>query len=150
LDGSALAEQMIEPAVGLGSLMGARYTLLRVIKPVLSGPSPLEGGSLTERVETLMKRIQTMQESLREEAENYLKQVAGRLRDRSLDVQTQVAVEQQPAVAILQEAGSSAMDLIALETHGRRGLSRLILGSVADKVVRGAPVPVLVHRPVYA
>jgi nucleotide-binding universal stress UspA family protein len=40
--------------------------------------------------------------------------------------------------------------MIALETHGRRGLSRLVLGSVADKVIRGASCPVLVHRPVYA
>jgi hypothetical protein len=39
-----------------------------------------------------------------------------------------------------------AVSLIALETHGRRGLPRLLLGSVADKVIRGASVPVLVHR----
>jgi nucleotide-binding universal stress UspA family protein len=38
------------------------------------------------------------------------------------------------------------VDLIALATHGRRGLPRLFLGSVADKVVRGSPVPVLVYR----
>ena len=37
--------------------------------------------------------------------------------------------------------------LIAMETHGRRGLSRMIVGSVADKIVRGAEVPVLLHRP---
>ncbi len=51
-----------------------------------------------------------------------------------------------PATAILNEAAGGEYDLIALETHGRRGLPRLFLGSVADKVVRGASVPVLVHR----
>jgi nucleotide-binding universal stress UspA family protein len=39
------------------------------------------------------------------------------------------------------------MDLIALETHGRSGLARWLVGGVADKVVRGASVPVLLHRP---
>jgi nucleotide-binding universal stress UspA family protein len=58
-----------------------------------------------------------------------------------------VVVEERPGVAILHEATPPAIDLVALETHGRRGLTRLILGSVADKVIRGAGVPVLVHRP---
>jgi nucleotide-binding universal stress UspA family protein len=150
LDGSALAEQMIEPAVALGSLMGAQYTLLRVIKPVLTPAVPMGGVGLTEQVEALLKQMETRQESLRQQAQHYLGQVADRLRARSLDVQIKIAVEEQPAIAILHEAKSSAVDLIALETHGRRGLSRLVVGSVADKVVRGASVPVLVHRPVYA
>jgi nucleotide-binding universal stress UspA family protein len=60
-----------------------------------------------------------------------------------------VAVEEQPGVAIIHEAKPPAIDVVALETHGRRGLSRLMLGSVADKVIRGATVPVLVHRPVH-
>jgi nucleotide-binding universal stress UspA family protein len=58
-----------------------------------------------------------------------------------------VAGFEQPAVAILEEAQKRPTDLIALETHARRGLARLVLGSVADKVVRGASVPVLVHHP---
>ena len=58
-----------------------------------------------------------------------------------------MVVDQQPGAAIVHEAATPAADLVALETHGRRGLSRLILGSVADKVIRGAAVPVLVHKP---
>jgi nucleotide-binding universal stress UspA family protein len=150
LDGSALAEQMIEPAVALGSLMGAQYTLLRVIKPVRPSGSRLQGASLTELAESVLKQIDARQASLHQQAQDYLERVAESLRARSLHVQTRVAVEQQPAVAILHEAESGAMDLIALETHGRRGLARLVLGSFSDKVVRGASVPVLIHRPVYA
>lgn len=150
LDGSALAEQMIEPAVALGSLMEAQYTLLRVIKPVLPPAYKLQGASLTELADSVLKQIETIQDSLHREAQEYLERVAAPLRDRSLQVQTRIAVEQQPGIAILHEARSSAIDLIALETHGRRGLSRLVLGSVADKVIRGASGPVLVHRPVYA
>ena len=61
-------------------------------------------------------------------------------------MRTQVVVEDRPAEAILRQADEEQAGLITLETHGRRGLSRLLLGSVADKVVRGAHVPVLVHR----
>ena len=50
-----------------------------------------------------------------------------------------------PAKAILRHAGS--VDMVALATHGYRGLSRLFLGSVADKVIRSAQVPVLVVKP---
>ena len=70
------------------------------------------------------------------------------------------AEEPTQAVVYLEKAGENALhmgayqeavrflsDAVALETHGRHGLSRLILGSVADKVVRGAHAPVLVHRP---
>ncbi len=56
-------------------------------------------------------------------------------------------IHPQPASAILEEAEANHAKLIALATHGRRGLSRLLLGSVADKLVRGAATPVLVYRP---
>jgi nucleotide-binding universal stress UspA family protein len=56
-------------------------------------------------------------------------------------------VQQRPAEAILGDAEAQQVDLIALATHGRGGVSRLFLGSVADKVVRGATVPVLVYHP---
>jgi len=73
--------------------------------------------------------------------------MARRFRERAIKVQTRVAVEYQPAVAILREVAGREGGLVAIETHGRKGLARLLLGSVADKVIRGAPVPVLVHRP---
>lgn len=147
LDGSPLAEQMIEPAVSLGSLMGAAYTLLRVIKPMAPASYEVEGAQLARPALVIVERIQKAHEQLRKEAEDYLEKVAQRLRARSLAVQTRVAIEQQPAVAILQRIEALGNDVVALETHGRRGLSRLFLGSVADKVIRGSSVPVFVHRP---
>jgi nucleotide-binding universal stress UspA family protein len=48
------------------------------------------------------------------------------------------------AAEILELARTSGADMIAMGTHGRRGLERLLLGSVADKVVRGSDTPVLV------
>lgn len=148
LDGSALAEQMLEPAIALGSLMEADYTLLRIIQPVMPESYEMEGAQLARPALVMVERIQKVHEQLRHEAESYLEKVAERLRARSLRVQTRVALEHQPAVAILQKVEALANDVIALETHGRRGLKRLFLGSVADKVLRGSTVPVFVHRPV--
>jgi nucleotide-binding universal stress UspA family protein len=149
LDGTPLAEQILEPALALGRLMEADYTLLRVIRPVLPAHYTPEGASLGEKARDLLSKTQALHKHLRQEARSYLEQVAERLADEGYRVETRVVVEEQPGVAILHEARPPAVDAVALETHGRRGLSRLILGSVADKVIRGATVPVLVHRPVH-
>jgi nucleotide-binding universal stress UspA family protein len=147
LDGTPLAEQMIEPALELGQLLGPRFTLLRAIRPVLGPDYWPDGGTLEGMTDTLLERARAHLKQLHDEAQHYLDGVAERLRGRGLRVETRVLVEEQPAAAILREAKAHGADLIALETHGRRGLARLLLGSVADKVVRGSPVPVLVHRP---
>ncbi len=148
LDGTPLAEQILAPAAALAQLSGAELTLLRVVKPVMTTTLPVgTAGSFGEMAQHMMERVDVLQEQLKKEAHSYLEQVADRLRGQRLKVATQVAVEEQPGVAILQRA-QPPIDLIALETHGRRGLSRLFLGSVADKVIRGAHVPVLVQRPV--
>lgn len=148
LDGTPLAEQILPPAVNLARLMGAALTLLRIVKPVMPMAMPAGVGSFGEMAHHMLERVDTLQDQLKAEAQGYLDQVAERLRGQGLNVQTQVAIEEQPGVAILHHA-QPPVDLIALETHGRRGVARLFLGSVADKVIRGAHVPVLVHRPVH-
>lgn len=140
LDGTALAEQILEPAVALGTVMQADYTLLRVLNPLATAGHDPAGYPISGLVPEALKQVQT-------EAEAYLERTAKRLRAQSLRVRTRVVVGSHPAVAILDEASANPIDLIALETHGRRGLNRLLLGSVADKVLRGSPTPVLVHRP---
>lgn len=132
LDGSELAERILGPAVELGRMTDAEYRLLRVVEPVVV-PNAGYDSTLIDRLE--------------EEARAYLARVEERLRGRSLRVQTRVVVGCPAAPAVLDVAASDGVDLIALETHGRGGLGRLLLGSVADKLIRGAAVPVLVHRP---
>jgi nucleotide-binding universal stress UspA family protein len=146
LDGSPFAEQIVEPAVELGSLMGAEFTLVRVVPPVLIGGLALEGGGLGQLVVGL-EQLEAEHKRRCEWAENYLEKVAERLRARKLTVRTHVETDDRPAVGILHEAQRADADLIALATHGRRRLSRLFLGSVADKVVRGGRLPVLLVRP---
>ena len=148
LDGTPLAEQILPSAVNLAQLMGAALTLLRIVKPVMPMAMPTTVGSFGEMAQHMLERVDTLQDQLKQDAHGYLEQVAERLRGQGLSVQTQVAIEEQPGLAILHHA-QPPVDLIALETHGRRGLARLFLGSVADKVIRGAHVPVLVHRPVH-
>jgi len=148
LDGQALAEQMIEPALTLGSLMDANYTLLRVIKPVLPVTYPLEGAGMSQVAQELIERTEALQSQLCREAQDYLEKVAAGLRERGCRVQVRVEVEEKAALAILNLAQSA--DLIAMSTHGRHGLSRLVAGSVADKVIRGSHLPVLAYHPVEA
>ena len=146
LDGSTFAEQVLESAQSLGRLHGAAYSLLRVIQPLQAMTVPAGAGAFGEMAHRMMERIDVLQGQLRKEAQDYLEGIGARLRAQGLTVTTQVVIAEQPAVAILEHS-RPPMDLIALASHGRRGLSRLILGSVADRVVRGATTPVLVHRP---
>lgn len=148
LDGSELAEQVLEPALALGAAMHAEYTLLRVVRQM----TPSGDDSASRRVSglgaSLLTQLQTLDHQQLTEAQNYLERLAERLRARSLTVQTRVISHEQPAAAILDAAEKNAMDLIVVATHGRSGLKRFLLGSVADKLLRGAATPVLVYRPV--
>lgn len=85
-------------------------------------------------------------ESARAEAEASLIPVAQALRADGLAVQTAVTFG-HPAQEIVGFAETENVDLIAMCTHGRSGLSRWVLGSVADKVLRGTHRPVLLVRP---
>jgi nucleotide-binding universal stress UspA family protein len=129
LDGSPLAEQVLEPAAALARLMGVEVTLLHATPLAASGVP----GESPER--------------LTAEAEEYLEAVAVRLCDRGLSVRTLVVTGRHPAGAILEVAASLPGGLIAMTTRGRGGLSQLLLGSITDTVVRGAAGPVMLLRP---
>jgi nucleotide-binding universal stress UspA family protein len=137
LDGSALAERILPPAAALGALTNAAFTLLQVVAPEAAG---YETDWPATRPEAgVLRAIQAA-------AQTYLDHVAERLGAQSLGVHTAV-LSGQTAPAILEYAHSHAVDLIALATHGRSGAARILLGSIADKIVRGATTPVLLYRP---
>lgn len=129
LDGSPQAEQALGPARDLACLMQARCILLHVIEP----HSAHDHG--TNRLPE--KAV----------AEIYLRRIAAGLREQGLQVRTRLIAARHVAEAIVEEAEVQGSNLIALATHGRSGLQRLLLGSVADKLVRLAACPVLVYRP---
>jgi len=101
---------------------------------------------MAQIAQSLIEETNKIQEQIQKEAQEYLEKLAVGLRKRGLKVLTRVEVEDKPALAVLHHAKET--DLVALCTHGRRGLTRLFLGSVADKVIRGGHLPVLVYRPV--
>lgn len=137
LDGSELAEQVLVRAAAIARLTGARLTLLRVysMMPGIGGDLSGVGFSLAYI------------DATRAEAETYLAGVAERLRRQGLSVEQVLVRDARPAVAILDYAERNAVDLITMATHGRSAWLRFALGSVADKVVRGSHIPVLVLRP---
>ncbi len=147
LDGTPLAEKILEPALMLGRAMKSDYTFLPVVTPVYPMALPAEPAIFGSVATDIMERVEKMHVELRREACAYLDKVAERLRAEELRVATRVIVEEQPGVAIL-DAAKAPIDMICIETHGRGGLSRLLLGSVADKVIRGSKLPILLHRPV--
>ncbi len=139
LDGSQLAEQIIPPATALGQLSDAAYTLLQVVEP-----SELMRHGADADVRDVE---QTVTQRRLDAAREYLDARAAQLRARGLRVQTAIVGVNPPAAAILGHARQHGADLIAMATHGRGGLARVLLGSTADKVVRGAEMPVLLLRP---
>jgi nucleotide-binding universal stress UspA family protein len=65
---------------------------------------------------------------------------------RDLAAKTELVMPQPPAQAIVDYAARERIDLIVVGTHGRRGLAHMVMGSVAETVVRRAPCPVLTDR----
>jgi nucleotide-binding universal stress UspA family protein len=81
-----------------------------------------------------------------EDAEAYLQRTAAKLKEQNLTVTWEVT-QGDAASAIVNAARQNGCDLIVMATHGHSGLRRLVLGSVADQVLRDAHVPLLLVRP---
>jgi nucleotide-binding universal stress UspA family protein len=138
LDGSETAEQILPHVRSLARQLQATVTLLRVTTPVNAAASA-QGPD----AETLDPA--TFAEAERLEAIAYLEELAGRMRCEQFQVQAEQR-EGNAAEEIVRRAGEMTAGLIAMTTHGRSGLRRLVFGSVADAVLRGAPCPVLLVR----
>jgi nucleotide-binding universal stress UspA family protein len=142
LDGSEFAETALAPAAELAVTFGAELFLFRVVVP-----APVLVPDETKSLRSAMEG--PVLENLSLQARSYLDRTAQRLRTDRLPVDVRVAVNVSPAAALLEAAPLA--NLIALTTHGSGKVARFFIGSVADKVVRGAVCPVLVlPRPVPA
>jgi nucleotide-binding universal stress UspA family protein len=143
LDGSALAEEVLPHVSTLARAFGSQVTLLRVVVPptpvaVAAAPGmPVQAAGVADPVPTI--------EAERGEAADYLGRVADRLgaEGPSITITDEVG---EPIQAILDHSRQMAIELIAMTTHGRSGLGRLVFGSVAESVLRQAPCPVFLVR----
>jgi nucleotide-binding universal stress UspA family protein len=140
LDGSPLSETILSEASTLARETGQELTLLQVVQPIMRGMTALEI-SYVGFDEGLM-------EMQRNTAEDYLADLRDRVQAEGVRCTSLTVIGGGVADCIIEVARPAQFTMIAMATHGRTGLRRLALGSVADKVIRGADVPVLVHRPV--
>lgn len=132
VDDSKRAREALEFA--LDGYADAEITVLHVISPTtvvaVSEPSVWD--------DQLAERIQ-------QEAEELLAEIRSEAKARDIDVRTEI-VQGNVSRAIVEYAGEHDIDHIVIGSHGRTGVSRVLLGSVAETVVRRAPVPVTVVR----
>jgi nucleotide-binding universal stress UspA family protein len=149
LDGSALAEQVLPYVRYLATIRNAQIQLLRVIsdadkEALLAHEDVLlargRGPALTRQA-----RERRVWQRLTAHAKSYLAAQATQLSAVGLAVAAKVCTG-HPAEMIMQMAAECGSDLIVMATHGYSGVTRWLLGSVADKVVQAASVPVLLVR----
>ena len=135
LDGSKMAEQVLPPLIPLARALGCGLILFQV--PVVH----VWGWSTGE----WYMPIQGIMDTAMADAESYLEGVAQRLKEEGVEASTAVEIG-AVSECIVDYAAANRVDLIAMCTHGRTGLARWTLGSVADRVLRGADVPILLVR----
>jgi nucleotide-binding universal stress UspA family protein len=132
LDGSTACEAVLRFLMEIAGPLDMTVMLLHVLEPIT--PQVIDGTVVVDDIE-----------ARRQEAEEYLAPISAALRSQGVD--TAWAIRRgRPADEILAAAQEGGADLIAMATHGRTGLGRLLFGSVAEAVLRRAPVPVFMIR----
>ena len=134
LDGSPVAEAIVPFIVEIAGPLDMEVVLVRVNRPI--PPEVIEGSRHVIVEDPEMSRV---------DAEEYLAPVAVELRKQGVRVRTQVR-RGQPSEEIVLAAREIGADLIAMTTHGRSGLGRLLFGSVAEAVLRESRLPVFLMR----
>ena len=141
VDGSALSTEVFAAATSLANCSGARLSLLSVVEPIpqiSADAGILYMPALVD--EPAMKQVS-------DQATKQLEELARRLRDETgAEIDAHVVVDPHVAQAILDFARTHDIDVVAMSTHGS-GMSRFLLGGIADKVLWGSQVPMLLYRP---
>jgi nucleotide-binding universal stress UspA family protein len=133
LDGSTLAEQALPHAVALAECFQAELIIIKVLEPLAKN---------TNLPPTVVRKAK---EEARKLALDYLDRVAADARDSQIAVRV-ITIDGRPHEEIVHFAEEEQVDLIVISTRGYSGLSRWLMGSVADRVTRAVNVPVLLVR----
>lgn len=138
VDGSATSRRGLRAAIGLAKAQRARLVIVNVVDAVpvfasLEGVATYDPGII---------------EALRNAGKKILARAAAEAKQRGVKARTVLAENSAGRVAdvIVRQAKKNRADLIVIGTHGRRGLTRMVMGSDAELVVRYAPAPVLLVR----
>lgn len=137
LDGSALAEGILPHARALTPDKSAKITLMRSVPRIPSHTIEYDRTAQSPRGELIQHQ---------HEAEEYLTPLAAQLRAEGYQAEAAVVQQNDPHEAIIDYALQNGVDIIALVTHGRGGLGRLVFGSVAEQLLHQSPLPLLVIR----
>lgn len=137
IDGSGWSERAIPHAVDIARNNGAEIILVHVFRPPAS-----------EYADQLALAGQDAQiDRMRQEIKNYLMGLRGQLRNQNVECRVQYIEGVGAASLICDYVNEEGVDLVVMTSHGRTGLSRFIFGSIAEKVLQGVNVPVLIIRP---
>jgi nucleotide-binding universal stress UspA family protein len=143
LDGSDLAEQILPYAAAEALRFQGKLVLFRVVpEPVAFSPGIPGAGAAPIQTDAMLSDAKRALDKARE----YLEKIAAPIRKKGIKVDA-VSTLGRAGEAILDYADSNNVNLIAIATHGRRGLERGVFGSVADYVLRESGLPMLVIRP---
>ncbi|MFZ1471033.1 MAG: universal stress protein [Paracoccaceae bacterium] len=130
-DGSELAQKGVDHGLALAKASGSKVSVVTITQPY-----PLQSAATVDSWTTAQTN----------HAEAALRTVSDAARAHGVEVHAHQITNDSPAEAIVEAAKSYGCDLIVMASHGRRGVSRLLLGSQTAEVVSHSPVPVLVVR----
>lgn len=137
LDGSALAEKILPHVADLAKVSGAEVTLVTVVQFTV--------GAVGAKLEAIPEAVAERNAALKTEALIYLEKVQRDLKNQGVVAHSR-ALEGDVAQEIIAHAEREGYDLVAMATHGRSGIDRFVMGSIAEKVVRSTIKPVLLIR----
>ena len=132
-DGSEFTKYAVEKAVELAKLSDGKITALFVLDRSIYANSPMDTALIN------------VYDTLEKEGRHATGFVAERAGDTGVEIEEKL-IEGTPAKVILQEAEEGGYDVIVMGTLGRTGISKLLMGSVAEKIVQNAKCPVLVAK----
>jgi nucleotide-binding universal stress UspA family protein len=136
-DGSDLSQKAVEQGLALAKALGAKVTAVTVTEPF--------GVSVPVEVSIVFSE-EDYQKAMTSSAEKILQDVSTAASGKGVHCETVHVKDQFPAEGIIDIAKARGCDLILMASHGRRGLSRLVLGSQANRVVTQSTVPVPICR----
>jgi nucleotide-binding universal stress UspA family protein len=128
VDGSDFSELAVDQAISLGAICNSQIVVVSVV----------------DLYPEQMAVAPALVEKMSEEVARHLEQARKKIEKAQIACETVVHMGGRPHEFIVQEAKDRGIDLIVLGTHGRTGIKKVLLGSVAQNVIGSAPCPVMV------
>lgn len=140
-DGSETSQHGVDHGLALAKSLGAKVTVVMATEPYpmqasMAGAGWVPSGEDIADYEAGQKKF----------AESILSKAADAAKEKGVEASIRHVADTWPATAIVEAVKTEGCDLVAMASHGRRGIRRLLLGSQASEVVATSPVPVLVVR----